>query len=219
LDFFNFAKAVEQGVYDVMMWIFFYPYTLLRTLLFPGPMLQYVYVEARKEPDIAFADAMRPALLIFISIIIGTLVAPLTELQKDVLRATHFGRLVVDSWFLLVLYRMVAFSFFPLAGALLLDLLTPGAVSRLTLRSPFYQQCYVCAPFALIASPMLVNIQHDSWIVFVAFAAVSAWFLVAQFIFFRTYARQSVPRALVLSPLVLVLGTAGMTILGVLAAS
>ena len=219
MDFFNFAKAVEQGVYDVMMWIFFYPYTLLRTLLFPGPMLQYVYVEARKEPDIAFADAMRPALLIFISIIIGTLVAPLTELQKDVLRATHFGRLVVDSWFLLVLYRMVAFSFFPLAGALLLDLLTPGAVSRLTLRSPFYQQCYVCAPFALIASPMLVNIQHDSWVVFAAFAAVSLWFLVAQFIFFRTYARKSIPRALVLSPLVLVLGTAGMTILGVLAAS
>lgn len=219
MDFFNFAKAVEQGVYDVMMWIFFYPYTLVRTLLFPAAMLQYVYVETRKETDVAFADAMRPSLLIFISIIIGTLVAPLSEFQKEIARETHFGQLIVDSWFLLVLYRMVSFSFFPLAGALLLDLLTPGAISRVTLRSPFYQQCYVCAPFALIASPMLVNIQHDSWVVFAAFAAVSLWFLVAQFIFFRTYARQSIPRALVLSPLVLVLGAVCATVLGVLIAS
>ena len=114
---------------------------------------------------------------------------------------------------------MVVFSFFPLCGALLLDLLTPGSISRETLRTPFYLQCYICAPFALIASPTLVNIQHDSMPVYAAFAAVTLWFLAVQYIFFRDYARQTVVRSLLLAPAVLLLGIIGGIVLGLVAAS
>jgi hypothetical protein len=217
LDFFNFAKAVEQGIYDVMMWIFFYPFTLIRTVIFPVATLQYVYAESRKDSDMAFSEAMRPALLIFISIVIGTLVTPFTDDQAALVRETRFGRFLVESWFALVFYRMTAFSLFPLVGALLLDVLTPGAVSRETLRTPFYLQCYICAPFALIASPTLVNVAHDTMPVYLAFVAVTCWFLAAQFMFFRTYARQSVLRSLVLAQGVLVLGVVGMVLLGLVA--
>lgn len=78
MDFFNFAKAVEQGIYDVMMWILFYPLTLLRMIVRPASTLQYVYAESRGDPDVAFSEAMRPALMIFISITIGTLLTPFT---------------------------------------------------------------------------------------------------------------------------------------------
>ncbi|TYR31486.1 hypothetical protein FY036_14510 [Mesorhizobium microcysteis] len=219
MDFFNFAKAVEQGIYDVMMWILFYPLTLLRMIIFPASTLQYVYAEARKDQDSAFAEAIRPALLIFISIAIGTFLAPFSADQRALLEGTPIGSLVTTSWFFLVFYRMVVFSLFPLCGALLLDLLTPGPVSRETLRTPFYLQCYICAPFALIASPTLVNIQHDSWSVYAAFAAVTLWFLAVQYIFFRDYARQTALRALLLAPAVLLLGTFGGIVLGLVAAS
>ncbi|MEO3387103.1 hypothetical protein [Mesorhizobium sp. CAU 1741] len=219
MDLFNFAKAVEQGIYDVMMWIFFYPYTLIRTVIFPAATLQYVYAESRKPNDVAFSEAMRPALLIFISIVIGTLLTPFSDDQTALLRATRFGRLLADSWFALIFYRMVAFSLFPLAGALLLDVLTPGAISRETLRTPFYLQCYICAPFALIASPTLVNLQHDTRWVYMAFVAVACWFLVVQFLFFRSYARQSVMRSLLLAPAVLLLGAFGGLALGLAVAA
>ena len=219
MDFFNFAKAVEQGIYDVMMWILFYPLTLLRMIVRPASTLQYVYAESRGDPDVAFSEAMRPALMIFISIAIGTLLAPFTDDQRALLQSTPIGNLVTSSWFFLIFYRMVAFSFFPLCGALLLDLLTPGSISRETLRTPFYLQCYICAPFALIASPTLVNIQHDSMPVYAAFAAVTLWFLAVQYIFFRDYARQTVVRSLLLAPAVLLLGIIGGIVLGLVAAS
>lgn len=219
MDFFNFAKAVEQGIYDVMMWILFYPLTLLRMLVSPASTLQYVYAEARGNPDVAFSEAMRPALMIFISIAIGTFLTPFTDEQRALLQGTPIGSLVTSSWFFLIFYRMVVFSFFPLCGALLLDMLTPGPISRETLRTPFYLQCYICAPFALVASPTLVNIQHDSLPVYAAFAAVTFWFLAVQYIFFRTYARQTVLRSLLLAPAVLLLGIIGGIVLGLVAAS
>ena len=217
MDIFNFAKAVEQGIYDVMMWIFFYPYTLIRTLLFPAAMLAYVSDETSRDPDDAFAAAMRPAILMFISIAIGTFVAPFSVGQIHALQTTHIGRVLVDSWFALVLYRIVVFSLFPLAGAVLFDLLTPGRLSRISMRRPFYMQCYICAPFALIASPLMVNFSHDSTYAYIAFVLVTIWFLAVQFVFFRTHAGQRWYWAALLSPAVLVLGLVGLITLGTLA--
>ncbi len=209
MDFFNFAKAVEQGIYDVMMWIFFYPYTLVRMLLFPSTTLRYVWAEAQKDNEDAFLDAMRPALMLFISIVLGTVLAPLSDAQRAILQENHFGQLVASSWFFLVFFRMVIFAIFPLTGAVLLDLLTPGRISRTTLRTPFYLQCYACAPLALVASPALVNLQSDSLLVFALVAAAIIWFVGVQFVFFRDYARQDRLRSAFLAPGVLVIGTIG----------
>lgn len=213
MDFFNFAKAVEQGIYDVMMWIFFYPYTLVRMILFPASTLNYVWAESQKDNDDAFLDAMRPALMLFISIVLGTLIAPFTDAQREILQENHLGRLLISSWFLLVFYRMVLFAIFPLTGAVLLDLLTPGHISRITLRTPFYLQCYICAPLALVVSPALVNIHSGSWMVSIGVAAVTTWFLVVQFIYFRTFARQGMIRSTLLAPAVLVIGIVGMLVI------
>lgn len=211
MDVFNFAKAVEQGIYDVMMWIFFYPYTLLRIVFFPASTLQYVHDEAGRDPEISFAGAMRPALMLFISIALGSLLAPFNVGQIRELQQYHFGRLLVDSWFTLLVFRMILYSFYALAGALLFDLLTPGTVTRDTLRVPFYQQCYICAPFALVLSPLFVRLTDGGEVHhLVTMAAVVAWFVAVQFVFFRQHLTKNVLYSGLLAIAVLVIGTLGL---------
>ena len=186
MDIFNFAKAVEQGIYDVMLWVFFYPYTLVRMILRPAQMLAYVRAESSKNPETAFGSAMRPALFLFISILIGALLQPLNVGEIKTLETSRIGALIAQSFFALLLFRMVSFSVFPLIGAVLYDWLTPGQISRDTMRTPFHQQCYICAPFALIESPALSSFSQtvEPWVLGFALLAV-LWFLVCQVIFFR----------------------------------
>ena len=71
MDFFNIPKLIEQGVYDVMMWILFFPLTVLRMIVSPRRTLRYVREQAALDPDTAFSDAMRPALFLAIALILG----------------------------------------------------------------------------------------------------------------------------------------------------
>jgi hypothetical protein len=200
VDIFNFAKAVEQGIYDLMLWVFFYPWTLLRMFFAPHRMLDYVVEESGKNPDEAFSAAMRPALFLFISIAIGSLIAPLAPEQVAELQQNPVGKAVTASWLSLLFFRMVAFSFFPLVAAVMLDALTPGRITRDTLRVPFHLQCYVCAPFALIASPALVNIEGNDDTLLIVTLVMLVWFLVVQFIYFRKFGGMPWFFALLLSP-------------------
>lgn len=210
MDFFNFARAIEQGIYDFMMWVFFYPYTLIRILIFPAATLRYVADQAGLDTDRAFEDAMRPSIFIFVSIAIGSLLVPLDPQQVAELEGSTLGTFVASSWFGLLLFRMVGFSMFPLAGAVLFDLLRPGTVSRATLRVPFYQQSYICAPFALVVSPALVHFYSDSRWVLVMFAAAVAWFIGCQYMFFRQSAETGRLRAAGLALVVFLTGWAGL---------
>lgn len=217
MDIFNFARAVEQGIYDVMLWIFFFPYTLVRMVIQPAAMLRHVAEETSKDPAIAFESAMRPALFLFIAIAFGTLIAPLNVGQVKVLQQSQIGQLVASSWFALMLVRMIVFCMFPLIGAVIFDLLTPGRITRTSLRAPFYQQCYISAPFALVISPTLVNLGRDSAAVLALAVATTAWFLAVQVIFFRRFAGKSWLQAMLLAPAVLFLGWLGITVISVLA--
>ena len=210
MGLFNFAKALEQGLYDVMMWIFFYPYTLLRMLIFPSSTMRYVREESSRDPNVAFASAMQPAIFMFISIAIGAMVAPLNAGQLAQIEQSEMGQIVAGSWFALLLWRMVTFSFFALVGAALADLLTPGRITRETMRGPFHQQCYICSPLALIASPSLVEMASGiGSMTLVPFAAIAIWFVVCQFLFFRQFAGKPILTAAGLAIAVPIIGTVG----------
>ena len=74
----------------------------------------------------------------------------------------------------------------PLTGAVLLDLLTPGRMTRRTLRLPFDQQCYIGAPsmFGLMALVSLfssLSVSSVTW----CFLILGGWLLVVEYMFFR----------------------------------
>jgi hypothetical protein len=98
------------------------------------------------------------------------------------------GRLIAESWMALVLFRMCAFIAFPIIGALVYDIFTPGIVDRLSLRRPFSQQCYIFAPYALLVSPLLVLSGRGSLAALAGILVSSAWAIGAQFVFYRAQA-------------------------------
>jgi len=181
MDFFNLARAAEQTVYETAAWLYFFPATLLKVLLRPVRMMNYAGQESDAPQDTAFSAAMRPALLLLISIIIGASIVPLRFYEEG-----RLPQILRDSWIHLVMFRFMIFALFPMVGAIICDVFTEGAVTRQTLRKPFNQQAYIYAPFALITSPALVLIGRDGFEVAVlAIAVMLAWVLTVQFLFFR----------------------------------
>lgn len=61
----------------------------------------------------------------------------------------------------LLLYRTIAFGIWALAGSLYYLLRTRRPVDRETLRLPFYEQCYLVPPFALLISIGLSLMSMD----------------------------------------------------------
>lgn len=213
MDFNNFAKSVEEGIYDVMMWILFYPLSLLRIIVFPVSTLRYVEEQSRADPSTAFSDAMRPALLLFLSIAIGALLVPINAQEAAVLQQTRLGKVLVESWFALLIFRMVVYSIFALAGAVIYDLLTPGKVTRETLRTPFNQQCYICAPFALTFSALLVQLTRGESDFYIGMLlTVLIWFVAMQFLFFRRFMKRNIFACLLLALAVLLIGAVGLEV-------
>lgn len=189
MDFVGAMKAIEQFAYELMSWILFYPLTIVRVLLSPVRMTDYVVAETAKDEKEAFSTAMRPTLFLVLSLSIGAVLVPFTPDEVAMLSQSRVGKAVTESWVALIFFRMVVFTFFPIAGALIYDAFTPGEVSRETLRLPFAQQCYILAPFALVVSPCLVLMGRGSDWAAIAFFVALAWLIVAQFVFFHRQAK------------------------------
>lgn len=148
-DFGEVMKTIEQ---------FVYPLTILRVLIRPMQMTDYVLIESGKDEKEAFSTAMRPTLFLLLSLAIGAVLVPFTPEEAAALSQSRIGKAITESIVALIFMHMAVFTFFPIAGALIFDIFTPGEPSRNTLRLPFAQQCYILAPFALIVSPCLVLI-------------------------------------------------------------
>jgi hypothetical protein len=189
-DFISAIRMLEQFAYELMLWMYFYPLTILRVLTNPGWALSFIEAETKKSEEEAFQTAMRPVLLLVISLCIGLLLVPLLPEEAAIMAKTsRLGKIITESTLALIIYRTIAFTMFPIVGAILYDLTTPGAVSRDSLRKPFYQQCYILAPFALIISPCLVLLgRGNSWAI-IGSVAIHIWMLSAQYVFFRRYAQ------------------------------
>ena len=208
MDFSNIVKQVEQFIYELLMWVIFYPYTLVRVIFRPTPMMTYVRGEVDADPDRAFASAIRPPVFLFLSIAIGSMVAPIGIEQAQTLAQTELGTWLTASWVNLLVFRTLGYSVFALTGALLYDWLTPGTITRDTLRSPFYQQCYICGPFALAYSPTLVRLASAAEVLIFVAIALQLWLLFAQTLFFRRLVGTGRFKSFLLALVVLIVGNA-----------
>lgn len=189
MDFVGAMKAIEQFAYELMSWVLFYPLTIARVLFRPVAMMDYVIAESAKDESEGFSNAMRPTLFLVLSLSIGAVLVPFSPQEIATLSQGRIGKAITESWVALIFLRTVLFTFFPIAGALIYDIFTPGEVSRQTLRLPFTQQCYILAPFALIVSPCMVLMGRGSDGATIAFAVALTWLVVAQFLFFRRQAQ------------------------------
>lgn len=189
MDFIGIVRSLEELLYEVMTWLIFVPRTLWRILVNPTRMTLYSEEEQDDPAAARFEDALSPPLLLMLTLVLlhGF------ELAADLPVPQGTGP-IAEAIFAneksLLMFRALVFSLFPLVIATQALRRQHRPIDRLTLRVPFYAQCYLVAPFALLFSlgSQLARMSEPMASVGgpLAFAAF-AWYLWAET---RWFARQ-----------------------------
>ena len=138
-----------------MTWLVFYPRTMWRIVAHPAATTRYSEDEETQAVAEQYTDTLSPPLLLMLTI----LIAHGFELgvgAKMLEAKTAFGKALFSSEQNLLMLRALAFSIFPLVAATTLLGRRKLTLDRKALRGPFFSQCYLTAPFALMLSAGLV---------------------------------------------------------------
>lgn len=209
MDFLKILKSFEDFVYEALIWIILLPKTLVKILLMPRRMTLYAATELKADDEDRFSEEIPPPLLL----ILGVLIAHFVDLAIRAQTPNPSGTLaheIFSSEQNLLLYRTIAFGAWALAGAVCFLVHTGGPIGRKSLRVPFYEQCYLVAPFALMVSmSSSFFLMGQSWMVAGACLAAAAtlWFWLVEIDWIRT--RTGVPfwRAIISATLIVLAGS------------
>jgi hypothetical protein len=151
LDFIKLIRSLEELLYEVVTWLVFYPRTMWRILAHPAATTRYSEDEQADAPAEQYTDTLSPPLLLMLTILIAHgfelgMGARMPETKTAVAKAL-FG-----SEQNLLMLRALLFSIFPLVAATTLLGRRELVLDRTALRGPFFSQCYLTAPFALVIS-------------------------------------------------------------------
>lgn len=209
MDFLKILKSLEELVFEALTWIVLLPYTLLRILRSPVVMADYAAGELRSENETRFSEAISPPLLLILCVLIAHGVDMSMHTHADNLDGTLAADLLASEQNLL-LYRTIAFGIWSLAGSLYYLLRTSRPVNRETLRYPFYEQCYLVAPFALVFSigVTLISTEQPRALLIGVLAALSAacWFWIAQIAWIRRHTSLRLWRCMVAATAISICG-------------
>lgn len=193
MDFIKIIRSLEEFLYEVMSWIIFYPRTILRILLHPTRMTTYSEEEQDDLPSERFTDALSPPLLLMLTIVL----THGFELASGV-RLPHFAgpvaELIMGTDANLLLFRAFTFATIPLVISWLALRRAGKDVDRITLRAPFYGQCYLVVPFALLVAigTTLEQLGPSAQVIGLGLMLFAlGWFLAAQIQWFQRQLGQS----------------------------
>jgi hypothetical protein len=171
-------RTMGEILYEVMTGLLFYPRTLWRVLLWPAEALAPAQAgrdEAEANAAGAPADLVSPPLFLLISILLAQALDVFLRGQLGEAAASGLGPL---------LFRVLAFSLFPLVMAAGTLRRQGRPIDHATLREPFELQCLCAAPFALSLSVAVILIGSPTGSTRLAGAAIGlaavAWYLSVQ---------------------------------------
>ncbi|CAN5144251.1 hypothetical protein BH10PSE3_BH10PSE3_42130 [soil metagenome] len=159
-------RSIGEVLYEMALWLLFYPRTLWRVLLRPAE----VGMIGADEPG---AELVSPPLFLMISILVAH--------ALDLAMRAELGERGEGLDIGLLVFRVVGFSLFPLVMAVGALKREGRPVDRQTLRGPFYLQCLYAAPFAISVSVAAVLARDPAGPTRMAAAglilAAVAWYL------------------------------------------
>jgi hypothetical protein len=149
----------------------------------PDWIIAYTDKELGESPGEQFTDLISPPLFLIMSVVIahGVEVALGNRLPRTNMQLLNQ---ITASEENLLIFRAILYSVFPLvmAAGLLHARGTP--IDRATLRSPFFLQCYLAAPFAVVTSSAVAFLTAHgptySVIGGVLLALALIWFVVVE---------------------------------------
>ena len=151
MDSIKLIRSLEELLYEVVTWLIFYPRTMWRILAHPAATTRYSEDEQADAPAEQYTDTLSPPLLLMLTI----LIAHGLELGMGArmpATKTAVAKALFGSEQNLQMLRALLFSIFPLVAATTLLGRRKHVLDRTALRGPFFSQCYLTAPFALVVS-------------------------------------------------------------------
>lgn len=195
MDFMRLLKSLEELLYELASWLLFYPITMWRTLRRPQAMMRYADVELADDIDEQYTDTLSPPMFLLITLLIAHGFELALVSQETPWAPPSF--LASDSN--LLLFRAVVFSVFPLLMARKLLRHRGIRIDRNTLKRPFYSQCYVAAPFALVSSigGVLTRIDRPATMLagVALFGLAMLWYVTVETRWFAKHLELSLARA------------------------
>jgi hypothetical protein len=185
MDFIKFIRSLEEFLYEVLAWILFYPRTLWMVIVHPIRSLQYTVGEERETLEEKYADTVSPPLFLMLTLIVAHLIEMLAHVRLPSEMAGQFGRLMASDQNLLI-FRSLLFALFPLMFAAEQVALSRQSLTRQSLRTPFFGQCYLGSLLTLLLSiasivARMPTIQVAGWAIM---AASFAWYVSVQAVWF-----------------------------------
>jgi hypothetical protein len=149
MDFIGIIRSLEELLYEVMSWLIFYPRTMWRTFVNPAAVTAYSDAEQNDQPDEQYTDTLSPPLLLMITMVLTYGIARGIGISEPS-ATTDAGKAITDSAKNLLLMRALIFAIIQLVIAGIGLRRNDIAIDRKTLRRPFYSQCFLVTPFALM---------------------------------------------------------------------
>ena len=199
MDFLKLIQSLDELLYEIMSWLIFYPVTLWRALTRPLKMMDYSEAELGDPAERQYTDTLSPPLFLLLTIAL-THAAELSLVGQDKLVTDRAGlSAFVSDDSSLILVRVAFFSIFPLIMAARMVRARHVKLDRGPLKPPFYSQCYVTAPFAMMvsAASILMRMGQIEWEVagFALLVFALLWFGTLQILWFAHHLRSGYWRA------------------------
>ena len=208
MDFLKILKSFEDFVYEALIWLILLPKTLLRIITRPRQMALYAEQELASADEERFGDSISPPLLLILCVVIAHLFDLGIRPQAVDTSGSLAGSLLSSEQNLL-LYRTIAFGVWALTGAAYCLIGTGRTIGRQSLRGPFYEQCYLVAPFALVLSmstSLDIAFPRGNLVGVPLVLIVTAWFWGVQLIWIRHRMGYSRARSAMAATVILLVG-------------
>ncbi|MCJ8191856.1 hypothetical protein [Sphingomicrobium aestuariivivum] len=160
MDFYKLIKSLDDLVYEVLSWLYFYPRTLLRVIFKPFGLMKDTHEQMLEDDDPAFGDRIAPPLFLAITLVLIHVV----ELAIDPKGGeVEYSNPVVANFMAddknLLAFRIVLYGILPLIAAARQLTYQGVAIRKSSLKNPFYPQCYAAAGFTVLTSLAIFGTQ------------------------------------------------------------
>lgn len=150
MNFMQFLKSLDDLLYEVMSWVVFYPVTFWGTLRRPWAMMDYADAQLDLPESDQYGETLSPPLFLLLTLLLSHAIELTLVGESSLIASKHGLAALISDDTSLLLMRLLVFSIFPLIMAVRLVRCRRERLTRDTLRQPFYAQCYLAGPFALL---------------------------------------------------------------------
>ena len=155
MDFMKLFKSLEELLYEIIVTLVFFPKTLWLTFRYPQRMMDYADTELGDVQSEQYKDTLSPPLFLMMCVGISYLAERAAPGPQDLSALPSFMQNPEN----LLALRVLIFSLFPLMMSLRLLNGLNIPLDRDTLRPPFFAQCFVAAPVAMMVG-LSQTIRH-----------------------------------------------------------